>query len=161
MEGSSEAATIQFACLAEAIIHLPACAKPVPHLTSSVQHWHTDLLAAGAGAGVAAGFGAPMSGVIFAVETLLLNPAARRAATAPLGAAAPMPAAPAPRPRPAGGANAAAGGEEDDGGLQMASVLVACVFGAMLSQAGLGDEPAFRVPTAVGFQVRPARHRLA
>jgi H+/Cl- antiporter ClcA len=31
-------------------------------------------------------------------------------------------------------------------------VLVACVGAAMLSQAGLGDEPAFHVPTAVPFQ---------
>jgi H+/Cl- antiporter ClcA len=98
----------------------------------ALQHLHMDLLAAGAGAGVAAGFGAPMSGVLFAVETMLLIPAARRTAAPPEAPSTP---------------------DDDDGGLQMASILVACVFAAMVSQAGLGKEPAFAVPDSVAFQL--------
>ena len=116
-----------------------------------MQHWYTDLLAAGAGAGVAAGFGAPMSGVLFAVETMLLNPTARRNAAAAQAAGAAT-AAPTPPTHTARMPQQNASQDEDDEGLQLASVLVACVFGAMISQAGLGDEPAFAVPKAVPFK---------
>jgi Voltage gated chloride channel len=80
-----------------------------------MQHWYTDLLAAGAGAGVAAGFGAPMSGVLFAVETLLLNPAARRA-TQP----------PPPMQAPSTRGSASGLQDEDDGGLQVPAFV--CTF---------------------------------
>lgn len=91
----------------------------------------TDLIAAGAGAGVAAGFGAPMSGVLFAVETVLLAPG--------------RPAV----PPGAGGAEAA-----EDSGVLMATVLVACVTAAVVSQAGLGLEPAFHVPAEAPLSVQ-------
>jgi H+/Cl- antiporter ClcA len=86
----------------------------------------TDLLAAGAGAGVAAGFGAPMSGVIFAVETVLLSPSKSQSPTAPQKRTTLL--------------------DGDESGVLMATVLVSCVTAAVVSQAGLGLEPAFHVP---------------
>ena len=151
-----------------------------------------------------------MSGVLFAVETVLLKSSARRAAVAaappvaaqqaaaapeanspppadaapaaphltlysidasgaraPVDAAAsdvsmPVPGAlPTPEPAavpltpvpPHGGGGGGAPVEDDEDGIQMAAVLVACVFAAMVSTAGLGSEPAFRVPDAVSFQL--------
>lgn len=91
----------------------------------------TDLLAAGAGAGVAAGFGAPMSGVIFAVETVLLAPT-----------------------RPAAPATAPSNDVAEDSGVLVATVLVACVTAAVVSQAGLGLEPAFHVPAEAPLLVQ-------
>lgn len=70
------------------------------------------MIAAGAGAGVAAGFGAPMSGVLFAVETMLLNPAASNART---------------QGAPHGTAAAAAGSNDDDGGVQVRQSFPACI----------------------------------
>lgn len=67
----------------------------------AVQHEHLDLIAAGAGAGVAAGFGAPMSGVLFAVETMLLAPSRTRMLT--------------PQPH----VTAAGAEDDDDGGVQV------------------------------------------
>eukprot|EP00892_Ulva_mutabilis_P006824 jgi/Ulvmu1/4513/UM002_0239.1 len=91
----------------------------------------TDLLAAGAGAGVAAGFGAPMSGVIFAVETVLLAPTR---SSAPPTASSPDAA--------------------EDSGVLVATVLVACVVASVVSQAGLGLEPAFHVPAEAPLSVQ-------
>jgi H+/Cl- antiporter ClcA len=92
----------------------------------------TDLLAAGAGAGVAAGFGAPMSGVLFSVETVLL--AQQKAVTASQAASA----------KPL----------DDDTGVLIATVLVACVTASVVSQAGLGLEPAFHVPPTLPLSVQ-------
>jgi H+/Cl- antiporter ClcA len=91
-------------------------------------HVLTDLVAAGAGAGLSAGFGAPMSGVLFAVETVLLS-------TPKAGAAEPP------------------GNHEDESGVLIASVLVACVCSAIVSQAGLGLEPAFQVPPTAPLSI--------
>lgn len=92
----------------------------------------TDLLVAGAGAGLAAGFGAPMSGVLFAVETMLLSGAGRRRS---VGATATL-------PPPKLDVDL-----DEDGGLLITTLLVASVTAAMVSQAGLGAEPAFHVRT--------------
>jgi H+/Cl- antiporter ClcA len=43
--------------------------------------------------------------------------------------------------------------DDDEDGIQVAAVLVACVFAAMVSTAGLGSEPAFHVPEAVSFEL--------
>ena len=90
------------------------------------------LLAAGAGAGVAAGFNAPISGVVFALETVFLRPAAAAAdeKNAPLALGAQLQPPPPPTTP----------------GLAIAAVLLATVLAALVSQAGLGDTPAFRVP---------------
>lgn len=90
-----------------------------------MQRSHIDMIAAGAGAGVAAGFGAPMSGVLFAVETMLLHPATSSPASKPISASSKQqPASPnalfRSQPRtPHGTAAAAAGSNDDDGGLQV------------------------------------------
>eukprot|EP00890_Picochlorum_soloecismus_P000905 jgi/Picsp_1/1815/NSC_05282-R1_chloride channel protein clc-f len=83
-------------------------------LKSNGRRHLAPLLAAGSGSGVAAGFNAPVSGVFFAVETVLQN---RKAS-------------------PVSGSN----------GLTIAMVLLASVLAAVVSQAGLGSSPAFRVP---------------
>ncbi|KAK9816460.1 hypothetical protein WJX72_000588 [[Myrmecia] bisecta] len=75
------------------------------------------LVAAGSGAGVAAGFNAPISGVFFAVETVLQRQ--KRDAANPV---------------------------DESPGLTVAMVLLASVLAAIVSQAGLGASPAFRVP---------------
>lgn len=82
----------------------------------------TSLLAAGSGAGVAAGFNAPIAGVFFAVETVLQKQM--------LGS---------------GGAEGSAA-QPSSSGLTIAMVLLASVLASVVSQAGLGSSPAFRVP---------------
>lgn len=81
-----------------------------------------SLLASGSGAGVAAGFNAPIAGVFFAVETVLQQGESQN------------------RDRPGKGSRA------DSPGLSIAMVLLASVLAAIVSQAGLGSSPAFRVP---------------
>jgi len=71
---------------------------------------------------VAAGFNAPIAGVFFAVESVL-----QRTGTG------------APR-----------GGDANSSGLTVAAILLASVLAALVSQAGLGNSPAFRAR-------RPAR----
>jgi len=83
----------------------------------------TALFAAGSGAGVAAGFNAPIAGVFFAVETVLQKQVLR-------------PAEPGADPNQ----------DQDPSGLTIAMVLLASVVAAVVSQAGLGSSPAFRVP---------------
>ena len=79
-----------------------------------------QLLAAGSGAGVAAGFNAPIAGVFFAVETVLQ------------------------RQRP--GSKASSGSKGGPNGLTVAMVLLSAVLAAVVAAAGLGSSPAFRVP---------------
>lgn len=69
-------------------------------------------------AGVAAGFNAPISGVFFAVETVLQ----------------------------AQGSDLRRNSAETTPGLTIAMVLLASVLAAIVSQAGLGQAPAVRVP---------------
>ena len=87
----------------------------------------TALIAAGSGAGVAAGFNAPIAGVFFAVETVLQKQLFK--------------ASVATQQSPT-----AVDGQNDSGGLAIAMVLLACVLAAVTSQAGLGTSPAFKVP---------------
>jgi H+/Cl- antiporter ClcA len=86
------------------------------------------LLAAGAGAGVAAGFGAPISGVFFAIETVL---------TPGVG-------------RPPSGDDPGSG-RAPSPGLSVAAILLASVLAAVVSTAGLGGSPAVRVPAYAPF----------
>lgn len=81
----------------------------------------SSLVAAGSGAGVAAGFNAPIAGVFFAVETVLQREEymARRVKVLQ---------------------------ERESSGLTIAMVLLAAVLAAVVSQAGLGSSPAFKVP---------------
>ena len=83
------------------------------------------ILAAGAGAGVAAGFDAPIAGVFFAVETVLQKQMI-------LG-------------NKDGESNESANSDLTEA-LIIAMVLLASVLAAVVSQAGLGSSPAFRVP---------------
>jgi H+/Cl- antiporter ClcA len=87
----------------------------------SRQRHLTALIAAGSGAGVAAGFNAPISGVFFAVETVLQRT----------------------RRDPGDGS---AQQQQQQQALTIAMVLLASVLAAIVSQAGLGSSPAFRVP---------------
>lgn len=93
----------------------------IGNLKSGRQHI-TSLIAAGSGAGVAAGFNAPISGVFFAVESVLQREAgpSRSFALSKQG--------------------------QESSGLTIAMVLLASVLGAIVSQAGLGSSPAFLVP---------------
>ena len=79
------------------------------------------LLAAGSAAGVAAGFNATISGVFFAIETVLTKSST---------------------PLDLDGAE----GEELDANVTIVMVLLAAVTAAAVVQAGLGAEPAFKVP---------------
>jgi H+/Cl- antiporter ClcA len=100
----------------------------------SRQRHLTSLLAAGSGAGVAAGFNAPIAGVFFAVETVLQKQMLRGGGPGPGG------------PGGAAQPGAAARPDDDSSGLTIAMVLLASVVAAVVSQAGLGSSPAFRVP---------------
>lgn len=80
-----------------------------------------SFVAAGSGAGVAAGFNAPISGVFFAVETVLQREEYLIGRTKVLQ-------------------------EKESSGLTIAMVLLAAVLAAVVSQAGLGSSPAFKVP---------------
>ncbi|EFN59895.1 hypothetical protein CHLNCDRAFT_56435 [Chlorella variabilis] len=97
----------------------------------SRQRHLTSLIAAGSGAGVAAGFNAPIAGVFFAVETVLQRQKLPRIGIG--GEAAQAQAA-------------AAQQQQQASGLTIAMVLLASVLAAIVSQAGLGSSPAFRVP---------------
>ncbi len=79
----------------------------------------TRLLAAGSGAGVAAGFNAPIAGVFFAVETVLQRQRSSRSSGS---------------------------GRSGPNGLTVAMVLLSAVLAAVVAAAGLGSSPAFRVP---------------
>ncbi|KAI3429266.1 hypothetical protein D9Q98_005363 [Chlorella vulgaris] len=97
----------------------------------SRQRHLTSLIAAGSGAGVAAGFNAPISGVFFAVETVLQRQKLPRG-----GSGSEL------TPQAA----VAAQQEQQRSGLTVAMVLLASVLAAVVSQAGLGSSPAFTVP---------------
>jgi H+/Cl- antiporter ClcA len=125
-----------------------------------------SLIAAGSGAGVAAGFNAPIAGVFFAVETVLqrqaLRPGAAAAAAAQAAAQAAVAAAAAALPQQeqlqaqaqgqaarlvaAQLEEAAQQAQQDSVGLTVPMVLLASVVAAVVSQAGLGSSPAFTVP---------------
>lgn len=107
-------------------------AKGVNSLLRAPERHLTALVAAGSGAGVAAGFNAPIAGVFFAVETVLQRQLLRTVAAGP-----------------SAGAKAAqrqAQRMQDSSALTVAMVLLASVLAAVVSQAGLGSSPAFRVP---------------
>ena len=93
----------------------------IGQLKSGRQHI-TSLIAAGSGAGVAAGFNAPISGVFFAVESVLQREAGPNRSFA------------------------LAKQDQESSGLTIAMILLASVLGAIVSQAGLGSSPAFLVP---------------
>ncbi len=93
----------------------------IGQLKSGRQHI-TSLIAAGSGAGVAAGFNAPISGVFFAVESVLQRDAGPNRSFA------------------------LAKQDQESSGLTIAMILLASVLGAIVSQAGLGSSPAFLVP---------------
>ena len=98
----------------------------------SPQKHMTSLIAAGSGAGVAAGFNAPIAGVFFAVETVLQRQLLRAVASS--------------SEQGAKQAQQQAQRMQDSSALTVAMVLLASVLAAVVSQAGLGSSPAFRVP---------------
>ena len=77
----------------------------------------TALVAAGSAAGISAGFNAPLTGVFFALETVLEK--ADKSKTNSLS---------------------------NDSALNLAVVTLAAVIAAIVSQIGLGSEPAFEIP---------------
>lgn len=95
-----------------------AAARGLGNVLKSKQRRLLSLVAAGSGAGVAAGFNAPISGVFFAVETVLQ----------------------------AQGSDLRRTSADTTPGLTIAMVLLASVLAAIVSQAGLGQAPAVRVP---------------
>lgn len=82
---------------------------------------YTALLAAGSAAGISAGFNAPISGVFFALETVLERES--------MGDAAATRGEPPPKEA-----------------LDLAVVTLASVLAAIVSQIGLGSEPAMTIP---------------
>ncbi|KAL4537154.1 hypothetical protein Ndes2437B_g08306 [Nannochloris sp. 'desiccata'] len=107
-------------------------AKGLSSVLRDPQRQLTSLVAAGSGAGVAAGFNAPIAGVFFAVETVLQRQL--------LGAVA------SSSDQNARQAQKQAQRMQDSSALTVAMVLLASVVAAVVSQAGLGSSPAFRVP---------------
>ncbi|EIE24595.1 Clc chloride channel [Coccomyxa subellipsoidea C-169] len=102
-------------------------AQALGSLLRSKRRLLLPLIAAGSGAGVAAGFNAPISGVFFAVESVLQRPGMVK--------------------DEAGRAMSAdSSGASFSSALTVAMVLLASVVAAVVSQAGLGASPAFRVP---------------
>lgn len=95
-----------------------AAARGLGTVLKSKQRRLLSLVAAGSGAGVAAGFNAPISGVFFAVETVLQ----------------------------AQGSDLRRDSGDTTPGLTIAMVLLASVLAAIVSQAGLGMVPAVKVP---------------
>ncbi|KAL3163044.1 hypothetical protein ABBQ32_009468 [Trebouxia sp. C0010 RCD-2024] len=95
-----------------------AAARGLGTVLKSKQRRLLSLVAAGSGAGVAAGFNAPISGVFFAVETVLQ----------------------------AQGSDLRRNSGDTTPGLTIAMVLLASVLAAIVSQAGLGMVPAVKVP---------------
>lgn len=91
----------------------------------------TALLAAGAAAGVGAGFNAAISGVFFAIENVLQKEQQRKLKLRR-------------RVDESSGSDDEATEEEET---TIVLVLLAAVTAAAVVQAGLGSEPAFRVPT--------------
>ena len=102
-----------------------SCAQTLGKLLKSWSRHTKSLIAAGSGAGVAAGFNAPIAGVFFAVETIMMQKqsSGEPSVDSGLGDA-----------------------RQDSAGLTIAMVLLASVLAALVSQAGLGSSPAFRVP---------------
>ena len=97
------------------------------------RRYATALLAAGSAAGISAGFNAPISGVFFALETVL-EKAGKRGKSNDLDALEDDANAPT--------RGMGAGVEA----LDLATVTLAAVIAAIVSQLGLGSEPAFRIP---------------
>jgi H+/Cl- antiporter ClcA len=123
------------------------------------------LVAAGSGAGVAAGFNAPIAGVFFAVETVLQRQLIKAAVNTADTQQSPLVlknnskeasnSSSSSSISSRGGTPSssslitttpAAVDDSDSDGLTIAMVLLACVLAAVTSQAGLGASPAFRVP---------------
>lgn len=106
-----------------------SCAQTLGKMLKSWSRHTKSLIAAGSGAGVAAGFNAPIAGVFFAVETIMMKKQSSgdslriSSVDSGLGDA-----------------------RQDSAGLTIAMVLLASVLAALVSQAGLGSSPAFRVP---------------
>jgi H+/Cl- antiporter ClcA len=107
-------------------------AKGLSSVLRDPQRHLTSLVAAGSGAGVAAGFNAPIAGVFFAVETVLQRQLLRAVASS--------------SDQNAKQAQKQAQRMQDSSALTVAMVLLASVVAAVVSQAGLGSSPAFRVP---------------
>jgi H+/Cl- antiporter ClcA len=107
-------------------------AKGLSSVLRDPQRHLTSLVAAGSGAGVAAGFNAPIAGVFFAVETVLQRQLLRAVASS--------------SDQNAKQAQQQAQRMQDSSALTVAMVLLASVVAAVVSQAGLGSSPAFRVP---------------
>lgn len=118
------------------------------------------LVAAGSGAGVAAGFNAPIAGVFFAVETVLQRQLIKAAVNTADTQQSPLVLNNNNRKEASNSSSNSSGGgssltpaaaaavvdDADSDGLTIAMVLLACVLAAVTSQAGLGASPAFKVP---------------
>ena len=111
-----------------------SCAKGVSSILRDPQRHLTSLVAAGSGAGVAAGFNAPIAGVFFAFETVLQKQLLRAVVSS------------AEDDGTAKQAKQQVQRMQDSSALTVAMVLLASVVAAVVSQAGLGSSPAFRVP---------------
>ena len=101
----------------------------------SVGRRTTALFAAGASAGIAAGFNAAVAGVFFAVE-VALRQAEERAAETALDRGTNL----------APGEGDTSFGDGLPASTELAMVLISAVTASVVSQQGLGNEPAFVVP---------------